>query len=171
MNIHPLFVHFPIALLVMYVLLVLAAPWLKHRIAGYNKIKLFLLFSGTLALYPTLITGSLAAAIVGENDLIETHETMAAVTTLLFSTLAGVHLLNILTDINFVKSLSDKYRAIANLLRYLHIIKGILLKPCIYTIVVTLALIAVTITGALGASIVYGPQVDPFVNFVYNIFL
>lgn len=33
-----------------------------------------------------------------------------------------------------------------------------------------LGLVAITITGGLGASIVYGPDVDPVVHFIYSLF-
>jgi len=33
-----------------------------------------------------------------------------------------------------------------------------------------LGLVLIIITGGLGAAIVYGPNVDPFVNFIYSIF-
>ena len=40
-------------------------------------------------------------------------------------------------------------------------------KPCGMAL---LALVGMTVTGALGAAIVYGPTADPFVTFIYHLF-
>lgn len=77
MNIHPAFVHFPIALLVLYTiieLLPLARLWPAVQ---WNPIRKFLLYVGTVSIFPTIATGLMAARIVGESELVEMHERAA----------------------------------------------------------------------------------------------
>lgn len=77
MNIHPAFVHFPIALLVLYTfieLLPLARLW---SAVPWNPIRKFLLYVGTLSIFPTIATGLMASRMVGESELVEMHKEAA----------------------------------------------------------------------------------------------
>lgn len=77
MNIHPAFVHFPIALLVLYTLIELIPLARLWPTVPWSPIRTFLLYVGTLSIVPTIVTGFMAARIVGESALVETHERAA----------------------------------------------------------------------------------------------
>jgi len=79
-NVHPIFVHFPIALLTCYALfeIVLArkASWKSF----VEPSKLTLLFLGTLGSWGAFFTGDLIAEALAETPLVETHAFFASVT-------------------------------------------------------------------------------------------
>lgn len=47
---------------------------------------------------------------------------------------------------------------------------GYVLRSPFLPFLALIGLIAITMTGALGGAIVYGPNVDPVVKFVYSLF-
>ena len=78
-NLHPIMVHFPIALLTIYSLLEIASLFRKAR---HNRtvwyIKLFLLLVGRISIQAALTTGEAAGdAGFGVRDIIERHEKFA----------------------------------------------------------------------------------------------
>jgi hypothetical protein len=56
-------------------------------------------------------------------------------------------------------------------LKILDGITGIIHRPPVLVGLSILGLAAITVTGALGASIVYGPNIDPFVHYIYRLFV
>ena len=89
MNIHPAFIHFPIALLFLYTVLELVPLERIVPSVPWKSIRHFLLYSGTLFIIPTIATGLIAARIVGESDLVEMHE-RAAFTLFVIFVLASI---------------------------------------------------------------------------------
>ncbi|MFA5997931.1 MAG: DUF2231 domain-containing protein [Candidatus Paceibacterota bacterium] len=177
MNIHPLFVHFPIGLLVAYSVLELGAylfPALRRQ-AWLFPVNAFLLFVGILAAFATLVTGDMAEELIetaGDPNgaLVETHSSFAATTTLLYLVLAAAYLNRIFDRKGWFTLVIGTNRFLAwgwNVKKYLaHLILDTWLLP----VLALIALIGMTITGGLGAAIVYGPNVDPLVSFIYQLF-
>jgi len=176
MNIHPVFVHFPIALLVAYSVLELGAyifPVLRRQ-AWLFPIKAFLLFTGVITAFTSLATGDIAEGIIEDTSprafIIETHSAFAVATSVLYLVLAAAYL-NRVFDMN---GWFDRIAATNGLLargwafkkRLAHLILDTWLLP----LVVLAALVTMTFTGALGAAIVYGPDIDPVVSYVYHLF-
>lgn len=175
MNIHPLFVHFPIALLIMYSILELAS-WgsrFVRRQAWVVPTKAFLLFTGVLAGFATLVTGEMAEEIVGRGArsyIIEVHAPFAGMTIVLYLVLAVAYLVRIFDRHGWAERIvghSQLRNRLWGIKKWLaHMVLDVGLLP----LIVLLALCGMTVTGALGASIVYGPHVDPFVSFIYHLF-
>ena len=101
MNIHPLFVHFPIGLLAVYSFLELgtyAFPIVRRQAWAF-PVKAFLLFAGVLAAFAALGTGGMAEELVEglvPNDFIlEVHAPFAAAKTLVYLVLAVAYLARI----------------------------------------------------------------------------
>ena len=174
MNIHPLFVHFPIAMLIVYAICelirfraVLAKPY-------WFYFKAFLVIIGSVSAFVTVKTGQMAEDVIREatgrvSDLIETHSTFALISTWLFTVLA---LLYIIAWIHKEKPhffASFQFLAV----RWLLVcrIARIVFSPAVLVILAVLGLCAISITGALGGAIVYGPDFDPFSKFVYGLFV
>jgi len=165
MNIHPLFVHFPIGILVLYTAFELLRFKIITKRPWYFEIKAVLSIVGTLAAYATAFTGDMAEDILSTTApdkmaLVEIHSMYAAATITIFSILAGSYLfewlkkagqLKIVTKILFLDKLSYFIQKYA-------------------PFIAIVGLISITITGGLGASIVYGPNADPFVTFIYGMF-
>ncbi|MBP6910344.1 hypothetical protein KBC03_01990 [Patescibacteria group bacterium] len=85
-NLHPIMVHFPIALLTIYSLLEIASLFRKVR---HNRtvwyIKLFLLLVGLISIQAALTTGEAAGdAGFGVRDIMERHENFANISVWLY---------------------------------------------------------------------------------------
>lgn len=83
MIIHPLFVHFPIALLSLYAFMEIVSPFIfQHE--WWRTTKRFLIITGWFAVIPAIIAGDEALDIIGEFPLSELHEHAALITATLF---------------------------------------------------------------------------------------
>ncbi len=169
MNIHPIFVHFPIALLTLYSALelvrfkkFLALDWLFFC-------KAVLVIAGELGAFVTLQTGELAAEQYRGSSvmsLVETHSNWATATTIIFGIVAASYL---------VKWLGRWARA-ANYLsttvwskalwKLLNTLAHLAIETPLVIILALAGLVGITVTGALGGALVYGTDVDPVVSFV-----
>ena len=49
-------------------------------------------------------------------------------------------------------------------------VQTLLFKPWLLFLLGLAVLIAITITGSLGGALVYGPEIDPVVSFIYHLF-
>lgn len=175
MNIHPLFVHFPIALLVIYSILEIGAYFLPvlRRQTWLFGVKAFLLFVGVVSAFAALATGGLAEELIEASPrayILEVHSGIAAATTVLYLALSVAYLVRVFDHDGwgkYVAGMSSPFIRIWSFKKYVaHLVLDTWLLP-------TLALIAflgMLVTGALGAAIVYGPSADPIVSLVYHFF-
>ena len=162
LNIHPIIVHFPIALLTIYALLEIATLFTRKN-KDLKNIKLFLLFVGELGVIAAGLTGQMAGHGAKSNpdirypQVIHTHSFFAELTFVLFGIITILYAAQIVNKyykhkiLAFLSSLSEKL-----------------------WLIIPLALIGVTtltITGALGGVVVYGPNLDPFTHLVYQLFI
>jgi uncharacterized membrane protein len=190
MNLHPIFVHFPIALLVLYVLFEIGLPlkrslyrmfrwentvqyqWLMNPV--WDSIKSFLVITGTVLAFPTLFTGENAEHIYMSvasspeafaqssiGRLIEAHSTFAVLSVVLFSILAVGYVAEILISV-FPQSRTIKTTCVW--------IVRILAQTPVRILLALVGMGALTITGALGGAISHGSDTDPVVKFVYSLF-
>jgi uncharacterized membrane protein len=148
MNIHPIFVHFPIALLSTYAVLELFRFSFLTRQPYWFYVKATLVILGTSSGYATLVTGVMAESLVKDQSyhpLISLHELWALVSMGIFTIIALIYLWSWY--------------------------KGVFVMKSKLVVVLALAgIISLLITGALGGSIVFGPNTDPFAHWVYNLF-
>lgn len=162
MNIHPIFVHFPIALFTLFCILELLRFWLKQPHWFY--VKALLVIAGFSGAVVAIFTGEMAAEFLEGSDLekvVEIHASFAVLSTLIFMTAAFAYFIS---WINKTKQIQNRSWL------FVTKIQKFLIETNFAYILAVLGLIAITITGALGGSIVYGPEVDPFVSFVYHLF-
>ena len=110
----------------------------------------------------------MAGHIVGESELVERHELFAQLTTLLFAILAGAYTLGLLHHCKLGAKLKDLLQRV-NLWSLLWRVRTFVLTKHVRMLLALLALSCISITGALGASIVYGIETDPIVSFIYNL--
>jgi len=175
MNIHPFFVHFPIALFIVYSVLeivVYAWPTLRRPLWVF-PVKAFLLFCGVLAALVALATGGIAEDLIegsARSYILEVHSPFAGATTLLYLVLAAAYLVRIFQMKGWGNQLFGSNRFFSPILRLKEYLAHLVLDTGMLPMLAFLGLIGITITGALGAAIVYGPNTDPFVSFVYHLF-
>jgi|ERR1035437_1356009 uncharacterized membrane protein len=164
-NLHPILVHFPIALLSVYAVLECLRFKKLNASPAWFPIKAFLAIVGTLtscAAFATGPGGNMAKAWAGFvkgqiRPLIEMHSTFAGITVFLFSILSLSYIIILL---------GKKYKLPDFVLK----IGTYIQKPYMLVLLAVLGLIAVIVTGSLGGAIVYGPDIDPAVSVIYHLF-
>lgn len=168
MNIHPIFVHFPIAFLTLYAVSEFIRSKKVVTLPGWRYIKLLLLVVGLLGAFLALGTGDFGEKeFISARAIIRVHETFAQITTSIFSALVLYYLV---FEVNVrwgAQIASTVY------MRLWNIIATIFNKVFSKQVIIALAflgLITISITGALGGAIVYGPNADPVVHLVYSWF-
>lgn len=164
MNIHPLVVHFPIALLLVYSVITLLPikRWLPR--VAWDDVATVLLLCGFAGAFVSLQTGELAADLTRpDRNLLEAHEFFANATSWMYGLLiAGKALVFIQTRSFFSKVPTFFQKGITSL--------GTLLTN--RTVVILLALfglLALFLTGALGGIMVYGTTADPLAPFILKV--
>lgn len=167
MNIHPIVVHFPIALLTLYSLLEIASLFGRRRTKKLEQTKLFLLFVGTIGTFFALQSGEMAEDYLGMkwSSLIHTHEEFAEKTYTIYIIICIYYLLII------GKTYNLQHRLPPSLQR---IITTILDRKYTSYLIIVLAavwLMFLTITGALGWAISQWPDADPIVRLMYDLFV
>lgn len=169
MDTHPLLVHFPIGLLVLYAILVIAPTERWYPKTSWESVKLVLSMTGALGAVAAIITGFLAAGLqtgAFAQQVIRVHEPMAIASALIFALMAGSHLVRWIAQNH--PNLSGRPDGVfASLRRAADLIS----KRAVAVPLAVLGLALITITGALGGVLVYGVNVDPFAKLVYSIFI
>ena len=166
-DVHPIMVHFPIALLTVYALMELLRFRKLTSQAYWFYVKALFAIIGSLATTAALFTGNLAKSnfVPGpQASLVHLHSNFAAVSSYIFALIALLYLLAWLGKQQY--HLKAPWRRIWELkLRTVNYFLG---WPVI--IIALIGLGCITITGALGGALVYGTNVDPVVSIVYHLF-
>jgi uncharacterized membrane protein len=164
MNFHPLLVHFPVALLTIYALLELAGLSRLGKLSYWFYLKAMFLIIGSLASIPAAIAGLAIKPLFGGApevvNLVNTHENFAIATIVVFCVLAFSYVLTWIRR----DAPSVRLGALEQLVQLTQ-------KPPVIVSLAIVGLILVTITGALGGSISYGPNVDPVVSLIYKLLI
>jgi uncharacterized membrane protein len=187
MNIHPVVVHFPIALLTLYSLLEIASLFWRARTKKLNQTKLFLLFVWTIGTFFALQSGELAQEFLGMewSKLIHTHENFANASYTTYIILSVLYLLFWIQSTNIFLLLPEKigtqvqnvYKNLQDntvFSKFQQIILNIINRPYIWYVIVlwaTIGLLLLTITWALWGAITQGPDADPLVRFLYDLLI
>lgn len=165
MNIHPIFVHFPIALLTIYAVLEICSTKVLREKVWFLYTKFTFLLFGVMGAFVSLQTGEMAEHLIGESSLVGKHAFFASTSTYVFGILGIIYLVSIVNKSGFV----FKNKILFNVWSALNTITNFLNKKFIILFAAIFGLICITITGALGGAIVYGPNIDPVVRFFYNL--
>ncbi|MGA9287806.1 MAG: DUF2231 domain-containing protein [Anaerobacillus sp.] len=142
---HPLLVHFPIALLIIGVIAQYLALWKEDY---FEKIALFLLPTGFVFGVVSYITGDGAEGYAFDHwgrqveSIIHTHETYALITLFIFGGVVALKLLRLFMPFKWIKP--------------------IVLVLCLG------GLITLTLTGHYGGKIVYDHQASPSTQVTSN---
>ena len=165
MDLHPIIVHFPIALLTLYGLAeLLRFKALRDRVWWFY-VKAALVIPGALTAGAAYLTGNAAAdALAGDYSLapvIAAHENWAKATIIVFGMMAAFYVATFLLKEGWIKEGGYAGKLAGGAER--------ILAARLPVVFALLGLAAITITGALGGSIVHGPEADPVVRVVYRL--
>ncbi len=171
---HPLLVHFPIALLSIYALMEFVPQRFVSKFSWWQGTKIFLLALGVFSAVPTMIAGDIDSQLperMKVHNLVEKHEMFALLTVNLFMVLLGAYVVRLLEGTRSLAKWLSFLGPLAKIWKLIHWISKFILRTPARLMVVIVALVFLAIAGGLGASIVYGPNVDPVVNFIYNLIM
>lgn len=155
-NIHPLFVHFPIALLFVYSIIKIIPLQKWFPAVAWKHIQRVLLLGGVIGAFFALSTGETAEHLIQHSrELVETHSLFATIATWIFAVLLIGELLSLL-----MPWISRTIKSVA-LVKLLSSLKNLLTHPVLSAVLAIIGLIAISVTGLLGGVIVYGTTADP----------
>jgi len=163
-NIHPIFVHFPIAFLLLYSIIKIVPfkKWLPTM--SWKDIERVLLLVGVVGAYIASSTGEIAEQLVRpSHQLLETHALFAGITTWLYGALLLGELLVLLTPF-----LSRKFTT-PKIIALLISIQMFLTHRTVAVALALLGLVALSVTGLLGGVMVYGTSADPLAGIVLKL--
>jgi uncharacterized membrane protein len=163
-NIHPIIVHFPIALLFLYSIIKILplVKWLP-KVAWKDIESTFLVF-GVLGAFLANTTGEIAEHLVRpDHDLVEMHAFFAGISTWIYGLLLLGEILSVAIPLLATKINFQKF------IKYLSYVEKILTQKLLSKLLALLGLIAISITGMLGGVMVYGLSADPMAKIVLQI--
>jgi uncharacterized membrane protein len=163
-NIHPLFVHFPIALLLVYSFIKILPfdRWFPK--VAWKDIERALLFFGVLGAFAALLTGDTAEHLfVPDRKTVDMHSAFATISTYMYGALLLGELLAY-----FNPKLLPKITLVwlRNVMTFL---ASLLTNRVFSRVLALLALVAITVTGLLGGVMVYGTTADPLAGVVLKV--
>ncbi|HVY67667.1 MAG TPA: DUF2231 domain-containing protein [Patescibacteria group bacterium] len=177
MNLHPIFVHFPVALLTVYALMELLRFRKLQGQPYWFYVKALFLMIGGLGALAALATGDAArlAARMGEfhpavanfSQVVRLHESFADLSVAIFGLLAASYLILWLDRENFGRWLGSA--GLQSFWAVLRKMAGLLADSPLSVILALAGLASITITGGLGGIMVYGPGVDPIFGLFYRL--
>jgi uncharacterized membrane protein len=163
-NIHPIIVHFPIAMLVIYCVIEIIPVRTIFKKIQWQSVSDVLLVVGALGTLASMVTGEAAEHSVmamGNHDLVEMHALFASITTWVACVLLGDRLLSWLWPMitRFVPSV---------VVRFVSAVLAFVRNKIVHILLVVLGFIALVMTGILGGAIVYGTTADPLAPVVMD---
>ena len=177
MMLHPIVVHFPIALLTLYSGLELLRWRRCAELPFWTPLKGFLVIVGSGSSFLALATGKLLEDQFRNDPIlyrvVEAHSFWANITTWVYALLALAYLLVLADRLGWIGVVEQSWSNAARLssvLRRAAAWADTLTQSLGGALVALVGLIALTITGALGGSLIYGPAVDPIVELVYRLY-
>lgn len=163
-NLHPLLVHFPIALLFLYsaIKILPLNRWLPS--VAWKHIERALLVVGVLGAFLSLATGETAEHLLRPNrQLVEMHSFFASLSTWLYGALLAGEFLSVVNPM-LVPKIS--FAPITKLMVFFEKLLG---STVVSKILAFLGLVAISVTGLLGGVIIYGVSADPIAGIVLKI--
>lgn len=163
-NIHPIFVHFPIALFFVYSIIKILPFYKWFSNFAWRDIERFLLVFGVLGSFMALSTGEIAEKFTGaSHKMVETHAFFAT-----FS--SRMYLILLIGEIaSYLNTKNYNFLQIPIIKKILLLIERIVMNKTITLILVILGFVSLFLTGVLGGAMVYGTTADPLAPFILKL--
>jgi uncharacterized membrane protein len=163
-NIHPLFVHFPIALLIVYsaIAILPLRKWIPSF--AWRQIQQVVLLLGVLGAMLANSTGEIAEELVRpDNALVEMHSLFAGASTWIYGILLVGEVLF------YLNTFLQKRGLLSPLVPFLMWVEKLITHRGVNVLLAVLGLVAISVTGLLGGVMVYGVSADPVAPFVMKL--
>lgn len=161
MNLHTFFVHFPVALLMIYSLCELVRIQKVLMWPSWFYIKAFLAIIGAASSVVAYGFGEIAEhAGVYNEQLLHVHIFFAALSVMVFGTLAASYTAIIIDRIRPTLAIPF-WSSILRLARFF--------TGSFVVVLALIGLLAISFTGAFGSALVRGPESDFVVSFIYHL--
>ena len=165
MNVHPLLVHFPIAFFITYSVFELIPFKSIKKQPYWFYIKAILVILGVLGAIVAGVAGKLVEhQFPDKRALISIHSTINELASFVFVIIAVAYF------ISWLKKSNRELLKFGSLWKIALMWKKIVLETPVIYVLALIGLILISIGGALGGAIAYGPNFDPFTHFVYSLF-
>lgn len=164
MNIHPLLVHFPIAIFLLYAGIEILC--LDKKFPSLKTTKQFLAIFSFFAAYATFASGDTAKHLLGKNieanlrTIVNMHENLAG----LFTFISGA--IALITVIGWV---IEKYPMFTVTYPKLSHNLSFFTKRWLLIALAIVGVGLISVVGGLGGIIVYGPNIDPMTKWLYSV--
>lgn len=173
MNIHPIFVHFPVALLTLYAVMeVLQLPIVRAS-RPWQIIKSVFVMIGALGALAAYQTGDWATEGMGRSGVVAVHATWASIAVTFFAIVAIMYFVRFInTEAPRVKDWVWNTRYVCTVWEALsRLTDWIVGKWWALLILGIVALGIISIVGALGGAVAYGTANDPMTAWVVNLLM
>ncbi|MCA9352805.1 hypothetical protein KC901_01335 [Patescibacteria group bacterium] len=165
-NLHPIFVHFPIAFLLLYsvVKILPFRRWFPGT--SWNHIYKILLIPGVIGAYLSMATGETAAHLTRpDRDLVGLHEFFAGATTNIYLILLIGEFFPVILRV--LRNIKHIPRVVV---RIVYQLGRIINHPTVMIGLALVGAIALFLTGVFGGILTHGTSADPLAPFILNIF-
>jgi uncharacterized membrane protein len=168
MNVHPIFVHFPVALLTLYSIMEILHLRFFRALPYWFYTKAIMLIIGTVGSYIAFFTGSLIEDNFRGTDqqkLVSLHSNFGATVAIYFSVISALYIISWINRVVTDPTLTQN-----SFWKFLVSVESLFIESVFAVLIGFAGLVLITITGALGGAIAYGTQGDFVTNFIYSLF-
>lgn len=170
MNLHPIVVHFPIALLSVYSLIEIYRRWKPSHASKLEITRVLLLVIGIIGGRIALATGEGIEAMYNGNELekiVQAHAAAANTSIVLYTILLVIVLIPMLQQ-RIKRWIPVQYHHyLDRLIRVINRFEAYHTRQ----VIAIVALLALLVTGALGGGLVYGSDVEPLTTILFKLIL
>jgi len=165
MDLHPLVVHFPIALLVFWSVIEIIRPGRWFPQVSWGSASAVLLVAGFAGAFVALQTGDIASEGM-RGEVVRTHETFAQLSTFLY----GLFVVDLIIPLVLIVANKAFPGSLANgTARVARVYERIFQIRFVRILLALAALAAITVTGLLGGVLVYGVSTDPLAPIILSL--